>query len=279
VRIGSKTDDEFFNTLARKSDKICKIFQKNIEELTKPVSVKVMLGDTTIVEQTTFEPSRIITFYESIRNKMVDWETSGVSSTTDEDLRRIFLKLEKKIGNYILLWHISLQYHALLYYKPDRKVPKIQKELADLLDDTKNKEQELADLTDNIIKEKLEAMGYNSIDEQTLFEVLFNKDGFREQLSREINEKTDYDFKAKEQRKKELFNELDNLLMETYQTTSVLIDENRLVTGEEGCLCVFDLDFLKKTTKEAIFDPRRMSTQTKQEIENTFDYIITSLSN
>jgi hypothetical protein len=279
VRIGSKTDDEFFNTLARKSDKICKIFQKNIEELTKPVSVKVMLGDTTIVEQTTFEPSRIITFYESIRNKMVDWETSGVSSTTDEDLRRIFLKLEKKIGNYILLWHISLQYHALLYYKPDSKVPKIQKELADLLDDTKNKEQELADLTDNIIKEKLEAMGYNSIDEQTLFEVLFNKDGFREQLSREINEKTDYDFKAKEQRKKELFNELDNLLMETYQTTSVLIDENRLVTGEEGCLCVFDLDFLKKTTKEAIFDPRRMSTQTKQEIENTFDYIITSLSN
>jgi hypothetical protein len=279
VRIGSKTDDEFFNTLARKSDKICKIFQKNIEELTKPVSVKVMLGDTTIVEQTTFEPSRIITFYESIRNKMVDWETSGVSSTTDEDLRRIFLKLEKKIGNYILLWHISLQYHALLYYKPDSKVPKIQKELADLLDDTKNKEQELADLTDSIIKEKLEAMGYNSIDEQTLFEVLFNKDGFREQLSREINEKTDYDFKAKEQRKKELFNELDNLLMETYQTTSVLIDENRLVTGEEGCLCVFDLDFLKKTTKEAIFDPRRMSTQTKQEIENTFDYIITSLSN
>jgi hypothetical protein len=279
VRIGSKTDDEFFNTLAQKSDKICKIFQKNIEELTKPVSVKVMLGDTTIVEQTTFEPSRIITFYESIRNKMVDWETSGVSSTTDEDLRRIFLKLEKKIGNYILLWHISLQYHALLYYKPDSKVPKIQKELADLLDDTKNKEQELADLTDNIIKEKLEAMGYNSIDEQTLFEVLFNKDGFREQLSREINEKTDYDFKAKEQRKKELFNELDNLLMETYQTTSVLIDENRLVTGEEGCLCVFDLDFLKKTTKEAIFDPRRMSTQTKQEIENTFDYIITSLSN
>jgi hypothetical protein len=279
VRIGSKTDDEFFNKLAQKSDKICKIFQKNIEGLTRPVSVKVMLGDTTIVEQTTFEPSRIITFYESIRNKMSNWETSGVSSTTDEDLRRIFLKLEKKIGNYILLWHISLQYHALLYYKPDSKVPKIQKELADLLDDTKNKEQELADLTDSIIKEKLEAMGYNNIDEQTLFEVLFNKDGFREQLGREINEKTDYDFKAKEQRKKELFNELDNLLMETYQTTSVLIDENRLVTGEEGCLCVFDLDFLKKTNKEAIFDPRRMSSQTKQEIENTFDYIISSLSN
>ena len=43
---------------------------------------------------------------------------------------------------------------------------------------------------------------------------------------------------------------LDNLLVETYQTTPVLIDDTRLVTGEEGCLCTFDLEFVKNKAKE-----------------------------
>ncbi|MGI0003856.1 MAG: hypothetical protein ACREAX_01020, partial [Candidatus Nitrosotenuis sp.] len=90
--------------------------------------------------------------------------------------------------------------------------------------------------------------------------------------------KTDFDFKAKDQRKKELFKELDNLLVETYQTTSVLIDENRLVTGEEGCVSTFDLDFLKNKSRHAIFEPRRITPQTKQEIIKSLDKAIQVLS-
>lgn len=278
MRLGSKTNDEFFGVLAEKADRISKSFQKQIELLTAPINVKVMLGDTSIIDQATFDPAKTGEFYENILKETSGWRSDGVSRTSDEDLRRIFVKLEKRIGNYVLLWHMSLQYHALLYYRPDSKVPKIQKELADLLDSTKNKEKELADLTDSIIKEKLEAMGYKDVDEQKLFEVLFNEDGFREQLSNEINSKTDFDFKAKEQRKVELFNELDSLLVETYQTTSVLIDENRLVTGEEGCLCTFDLDFVKKNSREAIFDPRRIPSKTKEEITESLDEVIRLLS-
>lgn len=278
MRLGSKTNDEFFGVLAEKADRISKSFQKQIELLTAPINVKVMLGDTSIIDQATFDPAKTGEFYENILKETSGWRSDGVSRTSDEDLRRIFVKLEKRIGNYVLLWHMSLQYHALLYYRPDSKVPKIQKELADLLDSTKNKEKELADLTDSIIKEKLEAMGYKDVDEQKLFEVLFNEDGFREQLSNEINSKTDFDFKAKEQRKVELFNELDSLLVETYQTTSILIDENRLVTGEEGCLCTFDLDFVKKNSREAIFDPRRIPAKTKEEITESLDEAIRLLS-
>jgi len=237
-----------------------------------------MLGDTSIIDQTTFDPRQIGVFYEQILAGLKDWKSDGVVNTTDEDLRRVFVKLEKSIGSYVILWHISLQYHALLYYRPDSSVPKVQKELADILDDTKNKEEELARLTNSLIQDKLKAMGYNEPDEQKLFEVLFNEDGFRDSLSREVNEKIDFDFKAKEQRKKELFNELDNLLVETYQTTSVLIDENRLVTGEEGCLCTFDVDYVKKKSREAIFDPRRMSNQTKKEILESLDVVIGLLS-
>ncbi|MBI5697562.1 MAG: hypothetical protein HZC29_03510 [Thaumarchaeota archaeon] len=279
MRLGSKSNDEFFTTLGVKSDQISQLFQKSIESLVKPVSVKVMLGDTTVTDQTTFDPEAVGKFYNTILNKLKNWTTQGITTTSDEDTRRIFVKLEQNIGNYIMLWHMSLQYHALLYYKPDIKVQSIQKELAEILDNTINKEKELAELTDSMIRERLDMMGHKDLDEQKLFEILFNEDKLREEISSETEKKTDYDFKAKEQRKKELFKELDNLLMEAYTTTSVLIDENRLVTGEEGCVCTFDLDFVKKKAREAIFDPKRMSEQTKQEIIKTLDDLIAILSN
>ena len=278
MRLGSNTADEFMKNLGEKSQKISQIFQKNIEQITKPASVKVMLGDTTVTEQTTFDPEGVKMMYGKIIDRLPDWKTSGIAMTSDEDLRRIFLKLEKQAGNYVLLWHMSLQYHALLYYKVDITVQKIQKELADLLDSTVDKERELAELTDSIIKEKLETLGFKDVDEQKLFEVLFENDTMRDNLVDEMNGKTDFDFKAKAERKKELFKELDNLLVETYQTTSVLLDESKLIGGEEGCLCTFDLDYIKKKTKETIFDPRRMSAETKEYIAKSLDEIISALS-
>lgn len=278
MRLGVNTADEFMKDLGEKSQKISQIFQKNIENITKSSSVKVMLGDTTVTEQTTFDPEGVKTFYDKIMNNLPDWKTSGISMTSDEDLRRIFVKLEKQTGNYVLLWHMSLQYHALLYYKVDVRVQKIQKELAELLDSTIDKEKELAELTDGMIKEKLEAIGFKDIDEQKLFEVLFENDKMRDKLVEDMNGKTDFDFKAKAERKKELFKELDNLLVETYRTTSVLLDESKLIGGEEGCLCTFDLDYIKKKSKESIFDPRRMSAETKEYATKSLDEIMDSLS-
>ncbi|MGI0003775.1 MAG: hypothetical protein ACREAX_00615, partial [Candidatus Nitrosotenuis sp.] len=179
MRLGTKSLDEFLITLAEKSDQISKLFQKNMEAIVKQVPVKVMLGDTTITDQTTFDPQAVHSFYNKIINGLPEWKTQGISSTTDEDLRRIFVKLEYHAGKYVLLWHLSLQYHAFLYYKPDIQVQKIQKELADLMDNTIDKEKELAELTNDMIKEKLEAIGYTNLDEQRLFEVLFEDDNLR----------------------------------------------------------------------------------------------------
>jgi hypothetical protein len=247
--------------------------------LVKPVPVKVMLGDTTVTDQNTFDPDTVGKFYNNILNKSTKWKTQGITTTADEDLRRVFVKLECQVKNYIILWHMALQYHALLYYKPDNKVQTIQKELAEIMDNTINKEKELAELTDSMIRERLEKMGHKDLDEQRLFEVLFENDKIRDEIAAETGKKTDYDFKAKDQRKKELFKELDNLLLEAYTTTSVLIDENRLVTGEEGCVCTLDLDFLKNKKRESIFDPKRITPETRQEIIQTLDDIIGSLQN
>jgi hypothetical protein len=279
VRLGSKSSDEFFGILAQKSEKISQLYQKSMEEIVKPIPIKVMLGDTTVTDQNTFDPGAVSKFYNDILNKSPKWKTQGITTTADEDLRRIFVKLECQVKNYTILWHMALQYHALLYYKPDNKVQIIQKELAEIMDNTINKEKELAEITNSMIRERLETMGYKDLDEQQLFEVLFDNDKLRDEIATETSKKTDYDFKAKDQRKKELFKELDNLLLEAYTTTSVLIDENRLVTGEEGCVCTLDMDFVKNKKKEAIFDPKRITQETRQEIIQTLDDIIETLQN
>jgi len=77
-----------------------------------------------------------------------------------------------------------------------------------------------------------------------------------------------------QQKKKELFNELDSMLIETYQTSGVLIDEQRLVDGEEGCLYNIDLEFIKNSNKEGLFDPKRIPENIKNNIIKQVDQII-----
>ena len=79
--------------------------------------------------------------------------------------------------------------------------------------------------------------------------------------------------------KKELVKELDNLLIETYQTSSVLIDDAKLVTGEEGCLCTFDIEFLRGEIKEGLFDPRKISEPIKKKLENRIDEVLKYIKN
>ena len=68
------------------------------------------------------------------------------------------------------------------------------------------------------------------------------------------------DIKSK---KNELFKELDNLLIETFHTTSVMIDEQKLVNGEEGCLCNIDLEYVENGAKQGLVDASRIDETTK----------------
>jgi len=56
VRLGSKSADEFIQILNKKNEIIQQDLLTKIIELTKTVDVKVMMGDSTITEQKTFDP-------------------------------------------------------------------------------------------------------------------------------------------------------------------------------------------------------------------------------
>ena len=266
MRLGSKSADEFIQILNKKNEIIQQDLLTKIIELTKTVDVKVMMGDSTITEQKTFDPQKINNYLEKINEKLIDWSLQDVSITNNEDLRRIFTKFEITEGNYLISGHISLQFHVLLFYKPLQRVIDCQKELAEIVDKTKNKETELSDNSDQHVLDKLKEMGYKDFDHQKLFEIFYENEEFSKKVYEEIEKDAGEEFKKLTEKKNELFKELDSLLVETYQTSSVLIDDARLVAGEEGCLCTLDIEFIKNDNREGLFDPRKMSNTVKENI-------------
>jgi len=266
VRLGSRSPDEFIQLLNKKNDDIQKDFLAKMIEKTKIADVKVMMGDSTITEQKTFDPKEVYNYLESIIQKLDGWSLQNVSTTNNEDLRRIFTKFEITEGNYLISGHLSIQFHVLLFYKPVQRVIDSQKELAEILDNTKKQELDLSNNSDQFVLNKLKEMGYKDFDHQKLFEIFYEDEEFSKKVYAEIEKESSEEFKKLTEKKNELIKELDSLLIETYQTSSVLIDDTRLVAGEEGCLCTLDIEFIKNNNREGLFDPRKMANNVKENI-------------
>jgi len=271
VRLGSRSSNEFIQLLNKKNESIQQLFLEKILELIKLKNVNVMLGDATITEQKTFDPASVNDFYQKIIKNLKDWSVQEISISNNEDVRRIFTKFEIREGNYLISGHMSLQYHVLLYYRPEQQVIQLQKELSEIIDLTKNKEKQMSDNSDQFVLNKLKEKGYKDFDHQKLFEIFYKNDEFREKIYKEIEKDIEVDFQELSNKKANLIKNLDNLLVETYQTSPVLIDDTRLITGEEGCLCTFDIEFIKNKTKEGLFDPRKISEPVKDSIVNRLD--------
>ena len=136
MRLGTKTSDDLLQILNKKNNEIQEQFLNHMKDLTKTRSIKVMLGDSTITQQLTFDPTKIKKFFENFIKKLQDWSVQQVSTSNNEDLRRLFIKFQVREGNYLLSGHFSIQFHVLLYYKPEYRVIECQKELSEILDKT-----------------------------------------------------------------------------------------------------------------------------------------------
>ena len=259
--------------MTEKSEKIRSIFLEKITAATKTIPIKVMLADSTVVEQTTFDPAVVKQYYREIQKRIIDWNTQGISTTNEKDLRRIFIKFEKREGSYLLSCHSSLQYHVLLYYKVDHRVTEIQKELSEIIDKTKTLEDEVAQKGNQLVLEKLKELRQDNADEQKLFEIFFQNEELANSLTNKIYSNAGENFQQLSKRKSDLFKELDNMLIEIYQTSPVMIDEIKMIAAEEGCLCRFDLEHFKNRTKEGNFDPHRIPDAIKNSLLKRMDEI------
>ena len=278
MRLGNKTDDEFLIKLNEKNSQIQNIFHEKIEEIAKKYPIDVMMQDGIVKKQDTFDVKKIQGIYNEFTNKLQNWTLEGISSTNDEGIRRNFIKLHTNADEYRISLHFSIQYHVILFYQPNYEVMKKQKELSDFMDKTKKQEGELTQKSDHLIFEKLKAEGYKDLDTQSLFEIFYNDDKIREKIMSEIELQTDGDLQKINQHKESLLRGLDNLLLETYQMEPILIDEARLVTGEEGCLCNIDIEKIENDQRTGVFDSKQLSTSTKEKINTLIDQVLQSIT-
>ena len=278
MRLGSKTDDEFLVRLNEKNNQIQSIFHGKIKEIAKKHPVDVMMQDGIVKKQETFDVEKIHQVYNEFANRLQDWTLDGISSTNDEGIRRNFIKLNTNADNCRISLHLSIQYHVILFYQPNYEVMKKQKELSDFMDETKKHEGELTKKSDHLILEKLRAEGYKDLDPQNLFEIFYSDDKIREKIMSEIEIQTDGDLQKISQRKENLLKELDDLLLETYQMEPILIDEARLVTGEEGCVCNIDIERIENDQKTGLFDSEQVSSSTKEKISTLIDEVLEAIT-
>jgi len=278
MRLGSKTDDEFLIKLNKKNSQIQSIFHEKIKEIAKKHPVDVMMQDGIVKKQETFDVEKIHQVYNGFANRLQDWTSDGISSTNNEGIRRNFIKLNTNADNCRISLHFSIQYHVILFYQPNYEVMKKQKELSDFMDMTKKQEGELTEKSDHVILEKLRAEGYKDLDTQNLFEIFYDDDKIREKIMNEIDLQTDGDLQKISQRKENLLKELDDLLLETYQMEPILIDEARLVTGEEGCVCNIDIEMIENDQKSGLIDSNQVSSTTKEKISILIDQVLEAIT-
>ena len=55
-------------------------------------------------------------------------------------------------------------------------------------------------------------------------------------------------------------------MLETFHTTPITIDEQKLVNGEEGCLCNIDLEYIDNGAKQGLVDASIMLENDKENI-------------
>ena len=277
MRIGSKSENEFLLKLNKINETIQENFLKLINNATKTIDTKVMMGDSTVKDVKTFDPKNVEGFFNNIINSLKDWESQGISYSYNDDVRRIFTKLEVRDDNYVVSIHVSLQFHVLLYYKPVQKVIDLQKELSEIIDKTRISDSKYTGEGNKIILQKLQDLGYDKINEQNLFELFYNDENLSKILSEKIEGSQENEIIEFNNKKKELLNQLDDLLLETFQTSSVLIDEQKLVNGEEGCLCNIDLEYIDNNSKQGLFNLDLLDEKSQEKIETRINQIFESL--
>ena len=265
MRIASMPESELARALLPVDARIREAYLKQMTALVAETPTKVMLGDTTVTDQTTFDAGGVKAYMQEITARLgPSWHAREVTETRDDDVRRIFTKLESVASGYALSVHLSVQYKALLYYKPDARVEQIQRELGRIDESARSDRESIADAGDRIAAERLKAAGCAESDPAELFETLYRDESLAGSIEAEIKKTVDdAGLAVHADRRDSLFAELDSLLTEVYSTTALMIDDARLVTGEDGFLYTADIEKIAETaagpaaraSRDGRFDP------------------------
>jgi hypothetical protein len=209
--------------------------------------VNAMLADGSVTQIDCFEPQRVNEFYQRLIGSLKGWSTTGTSRSNTDDLHRLYCQFIKEVGQYRMSGYFGIQFHVLPYYRIDKRVIEIQKELAQIADEGANTFRSMASRGNYIVQKELESIGYGQVEFEMLLEKLFEDESLVADLEKKASalENEFPEFEEMRHKKERLFSELNLLLMELSQISPVLIDHNKLTQGEEGVITYFDIERVK----------------------------------
>jgi hypothetical protein len=264
VRAPLKGEDYFCRKVNASAEKVQEAFLEAVKSAITMSQANAMLGDGTITQADTFDPQNVQKFFQQLGNALEDWTFSGVLKSTTEDMHRLYSTFTKEADKFYVSAYFGIQFHELPYYRVDRRVIEIQKELARIEGSATSVLSKMTDAANTVLATELEKRGYANLGFEELFAKMFDD----EKLIEELNEKSavvESQFTqvgVARDKVSELLSELNNLLIKFYQTSPVLIDYNRLMQGEEGITNYFDIEVIKKNKKtkrrEAFIDTIKM---------------------
>ena len=282
MRIPNNENDDFSKKLNGYYANIENIYLESMKPHLTTREVDVMLQDGTITKSSTFDPESVIGFYRSFLKDLKNWEVSNIQETTGES-NRIYCQISTNLDNYAIRGYFGIQFNVLPYYKPDKQVIQIQRELFDLSVKNSTLLESAANIGNNAIKQELKNMALDKLEFEDLFERLLQNQELIARLEDKIKnvERLYPELDGAEKKKNSLILGLDNLIIKLYQISPTLIDYNRLMQGEEGIIVYFDIetkvDTKRKNSNKSV-NFVRMKSPTKKKISELFKEIDSVLS-
>jgi hypothetical protein len=282
MRFPIKEDDYF----ARESNFAFEIVKDKYLLAIKPQiemkKVNAMLGDGSVTQIDCFEPQRVKELYQRLIGALKGWSTTGTSRSNTDDLHRLYCQFIKEVGQYRMSGYFGIQFHALPYYRIDKRVIEIQKELAQIAGEGANTFRSMASRGNYIVQKELESIGYGQVEFEVLLEKLFEDESLVADLEKKASalENEFPEFEEMHHKKERLFSELNLLLMELSQISPVLIDHNKLMQGEEGVITYFDIEKVKnQKTKEtdSFINTKRITKEVTGQVVSIFNEVANTL--
>jgi hypothetical protein len=280
MRIPFKADD-FFAKEVNSAFKNIQDTYLNVAKLhIETEEVAVMLGDGSVSQSTTFELQKMITLYERLVGSLEGWVSSGISKSNTEDLHRVYFQISQQVEKYYIYGYFGIQFHALPYYRVNKRVIEIQKELSQIAEEASKIFSSLADKGNHVVQHELQKIGYSELAFEELFTKLFEDPELVHGLERKVQnlEEEFPEFEQMRIKKNHLFAELNNLLVELYQISPVLMDYNGLMQGEEGVVTYFDIETIKNQ-KTARRDPYINTERVSEDLTNRIANSLNEVAN
>jgi hypothetical protein len=256
------------------------LYAKALMQCTETRDVKVMLGDGSVIDSQTFDPNRVRNYYNLVAKKLQKWDILGIRESQNEDVYRTFFEISSDISKYRLKGYFGIQYRALSYYKVDKEVIAIQKQLREITEKDLQLDKTISDIGNRLITDEINKMGLKGLSHEALFDRILSDPS----ISEELEKKATYveglfpEVRLIEESQKALNNKLKNLLLEIYLISRVLIDYNQLMQGQEGFVMYFDITLSKSTPAQGShLDVEKINRQEFIRIIDSFNEILASL--